>query len=283
VAFAAMRAFQLLYKSWQGELKATGAANGGFAGYGSMFGILDDGGDVVDPGAFAGTLDQFVTNGFISDGHNWGSVSAGAIGTIVDAKEDDRGLWMQTEYHSTPTAQAARTIAQERLARGKSVGLSIGYAIEPGGAEFKDGARHILKVRLFEVSQVNVPMLRQAGLTGVKGFGIPFDEHSEQVRVALEEWLERVKSGSDVRLKEGRPISEGRRTKIAGVKDSLSMAIEEIQALLEETAPRVKEELAPPAEGEAPADATPKSVDPVLAELYAKFQAIAAQHPTLTT
>jgi phage head maturation protease len=80
------------------------------------------------------------------------------------------GLWIQTEYHSTEAAQSARTIAQERMARGKSVALSIGYGIEPGGAEFSDdGTRHLLKLKLFEVSQVNVPMLRQAGLTGRQG------------------------------------------------------------------------------------------------------------------
>jgi HK97 family phage prohead protease len=228
----------LFYKSWQGELKATSSGNGGFSGYASMFAIRDDGGDIVQPGAFKGTLEDFLHNGFISDGHNWDSVSSGAIGTIVDAKEDERGLWIETEYHSTDVAQAARTIAQERLARGKSVGLSIGYGIEPGGAEFSDdGTRHLLKLKLFEVSQVNVPMLRQAGMAGVKGFGMPFEDHSEQVRVALAEWLERAKSGLDIRTKEGRAISSARRERMAGVRDALRSHADEIDGLLLETAP----------------------------------------------
>jgi HK97 family phage prohead protease len=262
----------LLYKSWQGELKATSTGSGGFSGYASVFGIRDDGGDIVQPGAFAGSIEDFLHHGFISDGHNWESVSSGAIGTIVDAKEDERGLWIQTEYHSTEAAQSARTIAQERMARGKSVALSIGYGIEPGGAEFSDdGTRHLLKLKLFEVSQVNVPMLRQAGLTGVKGFGIPFDDHSEQVRVALSEWLERARSGSDVRLKEGRPISEARRGRMATVKESLLAGVAEIEALLTETEPKAKEDAAP-----EPVVATAKSINPELAEAHARFLALDA-------
>lgn len=267
----------MLYKTWAGELKATNSGNGGFSGYGSVFGVRDDGGDVVEPGAFAGTIADFLHHGFISDGHNWDSVSAGAIGTIVDAKEDERGLWIQTEYHSTAAAQAARTIAQERMARGKSVGLSIGYGIEPGGADFsEDGTRHLLKLKLYEVSQVNVPMLRQAGLTGVKGFGIPFDDHSENVRVAIQEWLERARSGLDVRLKEGRPISEARRGRMSAVKESLLAGVSEIEALLLETEPKAKED--PP---EQPVIETAKTLDPKLAELHARFLALAAKHPVI--
>jgi len=276
------------FKSWQGEIKATNSGNGGFSGYASVFGVRDDGGDVVEPGAFADAIENFLHHGFISDGHNWESVSSGAIGTIVDAKEDERGLWIQTEYHSTPMAQAARTIAQERMARGKSVGLSIGYGIAPGGADFsEDGTRHLLKLKLYEVSQVNVPMLRQAGLTGVKGYGLPFEEHSDGVRVAIAEWLERVKSGSDVRLKAGRPISEARRERMAGVKEQLAAAVSEIEALLMETEPKTHEE-APeqPEQNQAEEiqteEAQPvevvKALDPLLVEVRARFLALDSWH-----
>jgi HK97 family phage prohead protease len=254
----------LEYKSWAGEIKTVAGGNGGFEGYASLFGVKDNGGDVVEPGAFAEAIPDFVVHGFIADGHNWSSVSSGAIGTIVDAKEDERGLFVRTEYHSTPAAQVARSIAQERMARGKSVGLSIGFGISADGFDVdSDGIRHLRKIKpLFEVSQVNVPMLRPAGLTAIKGFGIPFDDHSDNVRVAVAEWLERARSGSDVRLKEGRPISEARRVRMAAVRDSLHLGVSEIDALLKETEPRrdVQKD-----------DDEAKAADPVLAGLFAQL------------
>jgi uncharacterized protein len=232
------------HKAWAGDIKAVETADGGFEGYASLFGVIDSGGDVVERGAFADAIPAFIRDGFIGDGHNWGSVGEGALGTIRDAREDERGLFIKAEYHSTPSAQIARAIAQERMARGKSVGLSIGFAIAPGGAEDdRAGTRHLTRINpLFEVSQVNVPMLRPAGLTAVKGFGIPFEDHSDNVRVAVAEWLERARSGLDVRLKEGRPISESRRARMAAVRDSLQSGIAEIDALLKETAPPEKAE-----------------------------------------
>lgn len=250
------------------EFKLTGDGAGGFEGYASLFGVRDDGGDIVEAGAFRDTLDRFVNDGFISLGHDWDGL---AIGTIASAKEDAKGLFIRAEYHSTQIAQDARTVAQERMAKGKSVGLSIGYEVMPGGAEpAQDGSRHLLKLGLFEVAQVNVPMLRPAGLTGVKGYGLPFEDHSENVRVAVRELVERIASGSDARFKEGRAMSEARRTRIAAVKDSLLVGAAEIDALLKETEPRKEEE--------------PKAVQPVagvpdarLKVLHERFLALDAR------
>jgi len=312
------------------EFKLTESGAGGFEGYASVFGVRDDGGDIVEAGAFKDTLSRFLTDGFISMGHDWEGQS---IGTISNAREDARGLYLQAEYHSTPQAQEARTIAQERMARGKSVGLSIGYEILPGGAEFSDdGTRHLLKIGLFEVAQVTVPMLRSAGMTGVKaawstsyvndlpdsafayiesggekddqGKTVPrtlrhfphhdssgapdpahvrnalaripqsdlsdsakasaeahvrkhatamdigkahdhddelsFDDHSEHVRVAVQEFGLRARSGSEIRLKEGRAISSSRRGRLADMRDALHGHANEIDALLTETAPPEK-------------------------------------------
>jgi HK97 family phage prohead protease len=217
------------------EFKLLEGDTGGFEGYASLFGVRDDGGDVVEAGAFKDALASFLADGFIALGHDWEQL---AIGTIADAKEDARGLLIRAEYHSTPEAQAARKVAQERMARGKSVGLSIGYEIKPGGAEFaQDGSRHLMKLGLFEVSQVNVPMLRPAGLTSVKGFGVPFDDHSDSLRDAVSEWLERLRAGTAKNVKEGRAISSARRERMSGVRDALLSGADEIGQLLQETAP----------------------------------------------
>jgi HK97 family phage prohead protease len=149
------------------NFKLLAEGNGGFEGYASLFGVRDDGGDVVEQGAFTQTVPSFVKNGFISLGHDWDELP---IGVIVEAREDDKGLFIRTQYHSTTDAQDARKVAQERMNLGKSVALSIGYGVKPGGAEMTpDGmTRRLMALDLYEVSQVNVPMLRPAGLTSVK-------------------------------------------------------------------------------------------------------------------
>lgn len=263
------------YKAFA-EVKFTDSSHGGFEGYGSLFGVLDQGGDIVDKGAFSGSLSEFVKDGFISLGHDWNGLS---IGTVTDAGEDEHGLYLRTEYHSTTLAQDARRVAQERLARGKSVGLSIGFGIKPGGMKSEDdGIRHLTDLHLFEVAQVNVPMLRPAGLTMVKGLGLPFDEHSENVRVAIDEWLERVRTGSDVRLKAGRALSEARRNRIAAVREALRSYADEIDALLMETEPRIDE---PVVEESVPKSVDVPPTDPVLQALRDEVLALYAMHKTI--
>lgn len=238
------------YKSWQGDIKALAGDNGGFEGYASLFDVVDQGGDVVERGAFADAIPNFVRDGFIGDGHNWGSVGEGALGTIKDAHEDERGLYIKAEYHSTPAAQVARAISQERMARGKSVGLSIGFAIAPGGADEDraTGVRHLTKINpLFEVSQVNVPMLRPAGLTAVKGMRLA--DHDDLLTDAEAAYVERWRALVAAELKEGRVLSEARRARIAGHRDQLRLnaipqlvsVVDDLDALLKETEPPLKD------------------------------------------
>lgn len=220
-----------------------GSGPGEFSGYASVAGVLDSGGDIVEHGAFLADLPQFLEHGFIGLGHDWNGL---AIGTVADAHEDEHGLFLRGEYHSTDVAQQARQTAMERMQRGKSIGLSIGFKINANGAEMDDeGHRHLKSIKLYEVSQVNVPMLRPANMTEIKGFGIPFDDHSERVQVAMQEWVERALSGLDVRLKEGRAISTARMNSMAKMRDALHGHANEITAMLTECAPPPKSE-APP-------------------------------------
>lgn len=69
------------------------------------------------------------------------------------------------------------------------------------------------------------------------GKGMGFDDHSGHVQVAVSEWAKRAQAGSALRLKEGRAISEARRSRMASVSGSLRSAADEIDAMLEETKP----------------------------------------------
>ncbi len=145
--------------------KASIDTNGTLTGYAAIFGNLDDGGDIIEPGFFADVLGDFLREGFISAGHDWNQ----PIAMPTAAREDAKGLFLTASYHSDAESQRYRTIAAERLEAGLQVGLSIGYEIAPGGATIEKDGRHLRKAsRLFEVAQVTVPMNREAEATDVK-------------------------------------------------------------------------------------------------------------------
>jgi len=154
--------------------------HGSFSGYASVFGNTDRQNEVVIPGAFSKTLPAFLKDGFGALNHEWASLP---IATISEAREDSRGLYVKGEFHSTPDAQAARTIVRERLERGKSVGLSIGYKVTDD--EFKEGSRHLKEVDLFEVSLVSVPANAEAQVEGIKSSDPIEPESSEPARAEL--------------------------------------------------------------------------------------------------
>lgn len=174
------------------EAKAESEGNGKLEGYGSVFGSIDSYGDTIEPGAYAETIEPFLKDGFIAWGHDW----ANPVATPSAAREDTRGLFLVAEFHSHAEAQRARSITSERLARGKSMGLSIGYeALEwefrkvdtpvrgPWG-EYTDKVRVLKKIKLFEVSLVTVPAEPKAQVTGAKGAELkPFaNEHACRLR-----------------------------------------------------------------------------------------------------
>lgn len=168
-----------------------------FRGIPSVMGNVDDGGDVIAPGAFKSALNAFLTEGIVPLGHDWMSLP---VAIPMSARENGNKLEAEAEFHSTQAAQDARTVMQERLSRKKSVGLSIGFDIAPNGQHtFEDGEkmieflkdnkhdlnlfdlhgiksyngfwplRLITKIsRLFEFSIVSVPMNRLAVATAAK-------------------------------------------------------------------------------------------------------------------
>jgi HK97 family phage prohead protease len=146
------------------EFKAAGGP-GTFWGYASVWDSVDRVGDLVRRGAYEATLGTFIRDGAICWGHN----QSDPVATIDDAEENSKGLRITATFHSDERAQTARSIAQERLARGKGMGLSIGYSVPPGGSKRRgDGVRELTKVALYEVSLVSLPAEPRAQVTAVK-------------------------------------------------------------------------------------------------------------------
>lgn len=110
------------------RIKMLDEGNGMLEGIGSVFGDLDDVGDIVIKGAFSDTLQDFSDRGFLANSHDWHV--DGMIGYPVKAIESDVGLEFAAEFHSTADAQIVRTKAIERLKAGKVVSLSIGFYMD---------------------------------------------------------------------------------------------------------------------------------------------------------
>lgn len=193
------------------EIKSDGATleDNRLRGAAAVMGNLDRGSwirDVIYPGAFSGkgVLKDFVANGFVATGHKWRELP---IAMPMSAEEVGNELQCEAMFHSTQAAQDARTVAKERLANGKSVGLSVGFGVdyEDGAHIFQNGkdllthaegmgcdmdlfdrkaisahkdyCRGISQVdELYEFSVVTVPMNPRATASDVKGFAEDDDD-----------------------------------------------------------------------------------------------------------
>jgi HK97 family phage prohead protease len=109
------------------DLKVTDEGPGTIEGYRSVFSEIDEGGDLIVKGFFADSLTEYLEAGFSAHSHEWSFKEA--VGFPVDAKEDDHGFWVKSQFHSTDDAQDIRKKAKERKDAGKKVGFSFGYSV----------------------------------------------------------------------------------------------------------------------------------------------------------
>ncbi len=132
------------------EIKALEARE--FSGYGSVFGNVDLGGDIVVRGAFTRSLsdkrrDKQLPAMF------WMHDPSRVPGKWVDMEEDKHGLAVKGELAETPLGNEIRTLLKMEAVRG----LSIGYI--PKDVDYdKEGNRLIKEADLWEVSVVSLPM-----------------------------------------------------------------------------------------------------------------------------
>lgn len=137
---------------------------GEITGYGAIFGNVDDGNDLIEPGFFADVIADFLREGFIAWGHDWQV----PVAMPKSASEDSTGLALRATFHSDELSQRYRTITKERLAAGMTMGLSIGYEVAEQAFR-PDGVRRLIRAkRLFEVSLVMVAMNREATVIQAK-------------------------------------------------------------------------------------------------------------------
>lgn len=288
------------------ELKAKQDGPGGWEGFLSRAGEVDDGGDLILQGAYADTIPDFLNRGFNAESHDW--TFSKMIGFPVSAKEDDEGLYVVSQYHSTPDAQLVRTKVQERIAAGKGVYMSIGYEVMPQDIErinpdeyakfipeySRKGLadqnllkalqfpfiRVIRKVNLFEGSIVSVPMLRSAEVTAVKslldGLGtgnVEYSEHARLLVTAIGEFMGRTEARAEMRTKEGRVFSSANMSDLESMASQLEDMATRMRAMMEAAKPKPKDTQATD-EGKALA----QEVSALLLEHYARQPQLRALH-----
>jgi uncharacterized protein len=136
------------------------------AGYASLFGLRDRGGDVVMPGAYGAALAALAARG---DRVRmlWQHDQAQPIGIWDEVAEDARGLRVKGRI-LTDVARGREAAAL--LGAGAVDGLSIGYRTKRAEA-VAGGGRRLIELDLWEVSLVTFPMLAEARVAAKSAHG----------------------------------------------------------------------------------------------------------------
>jgi len=139
------------------------AGEGVFAGYASLFGRADLGGDTVERGAFGRSIAKRGKSGirmlFQHDPKE-------PIGAWEDMREDQTGLFVRGRL-ALGTSRGREVLSLFRA--GALDGLSIGFRTVRAEADRRTGLRRIIEADLWEVSVVTFPMMPGARVSHVKG------------------------------------------------------------------------------------------------------------------
>ena len=140
-------------------LKREPDQDGVFEGYASVFGIVDQGMDVVERGAFRKSLGSRKVKML------WQHDMSQPIGVWDEIYEDERGLFVRGRL--LKEVEKGRE-AMALLRAGAIDSMSIGYRTIEAVPEGDGRVRKLTEVDLFEISLVTFPMLPDAKVTNVK-------------------------------------------------------------------------------------------------------------------
>ena len=150
-------------KAFRIELKEIDGEKGVFEGYGNVFGLVDWYREIVEKGAFKKTLADKASAGkkiVLLWQHDYTQ----PIGTL-EAFEDETGLRVKATL--TLGVRAADE-AYLLLKSGAIDAMSIGFDVTKDKVDTKTGIRHLIEIRLWEVSLVTFPANEASLVDGVK-------------------------------------------------------------------------------------------------------------------
>ena len=218
--------------SYTTEVKASGD-KGIVEAVVSVFDIIDRGGDIIRPGAFAKSLATKLPNFVWS--HDWDR----PIGKTIAAEElpagDARlpevcrafgGLWVQGQCNMA--TQRGRE-AYEDLKFGAINEFSIGFRTVKEAYNQETGVRELLELELFEWSPVLIGLNQATATISVKSdslAGSRLDEHAHSVLAAVTALNARLKDYTDLKAADDRKLNPERVAQAIQLRDALNEFIE---------------------------------------------------------
>ena len=154
------------YKSFVGRYEIKSESTREFEGYGSVFGVVDFGGDRVLSGAFKGSLERHTAKGLMP-ALLWQHDQTKPIGVDHEMREDEKGLYVRGELADTQLGREAYVLMKMSALSG----LSIGYGVLDDSYDRDEDVRDLKEIELFEVSPVTFPMCDEARVEQVKTAG----------------------------------------------------------------------------------------------------------------
>lgn len=149
------------YKAVRFELISSDETTGEFSGYASVFGNVDDGGDIVEKGAFSKTIVEDFARIKILSQHDQYELP---IGKPIELREDEKGLYIRGKISDTQKGRDIQTLLKDGVLNE----LSIGYDAVDYEIDGESHVRRLKQVKLWEVSIVTWAMNDQATIDDVK-------------------------------------------------------------------------------------------------------------------
>ena len=148
------------FKSVKFDLKAVDDEKNTFEGYASVFRNKDSQGDIIEPNAFAKTINERGDRVKVLWQHDMGS----PIGKAIELREDNHGLFVKAKISDTDEGKRAMTLIKD----GVVDELSIGYSVIKDEFDTETGLRNLKELKLYEFSPVTFASNDQALITGAK-------------------------------------------------------------------------------------------------------------------
>lgn len=207
----------------------------------SVFHNIDDGGEIVMPGFFAGSIERRKTG----DGrprakgvwaHDWSK----PVAKTLDARElppgdpglpadirDFGGLWVRGQFNLA--TQRGRESFSD-LQFGTVDEFSIGYSVIRDEWDKETGVTRLREGEWYEWSPVLAGMNPLTALVGTKS---RYLDHSEATLAVVREWVERTKALAALRVQDGRDLSDEHRERLAKALTGVEEVARDIAALLD--------------------------------------------------
>lgn len=185
-------------KSFDAKYDETAA--GEFTAYASTFwGEPDSYGDIVAPGAFSKTIQEWADSGHpipLLFGHRTDDPRMN-IGAITEATEDEHGLRIRAKFDDeSDIAQYTRKLVKE----GRLSKLSFSYDTRDSASVVLADGRHVRELRdikLYEISLVPIPANPETEVIEAKSLGLTPEEYRAMREDPVELYAEDIKTDED--------------------------------------------------------------------------------------